>query len=74
MKKTPTSQWTMDNMGPIVIPKKGMTIPVNAEMLSKYGKMIVRYDHNDDAKIEDGKLFVNGKELTEYTFNQNYYF
>ncbi len=66
--------WSADVFGPLVIPKEGMTIQINEETLSKYGKMIVRYDHNDDAKIENGKLFIDGKELTEYTFNQNYYF
>jgi signal peptidase I len=25
-------------------------------------------------KIENGKLFIDGKEMTQYTFKQNYYF
>ncbi len=66
--------WSGDFYGPLVIPKEGMTIQVNDENLTKYGKMILRYDHNGDAKIENGKLLIDGKELTEYTFNQNYYF
>jgi signal peptidase I len=32
------------------------------------------YDHNKDVKIEEGKLTIDGTELTEYTFHQNYYF
>jgi signal peptidase I len=39
-----------------------------------YGSTIVDYDHNEDAKITDGKLFIDGKEVTSYTFKLNYYF
>lgn len=66
--------WSGDNFGPLVIPAEGMTIPVNDSTLALYGTTIRLYDHNDDAKIENGKLIVDGKELTEYTFKQNYYF
>ena len=66
--------WNADNYGPLVIPKKGMTIAVNDSTLSVYGSTIRDYDLNDDVKIENGKLFVDGKEVTEYTFHQNYYF
>ncbi len=34
----------------------------------------MNYDYNDDAKIENGKLIIDGKEVTEYTFKQDYYF
>jgi signal peptidase I len=63
-----------DNFGPLTIPKEGMTIAINDSTLSIYGGTIVDYDHNDDAKIEDGKLLIDGKEVTSYTFKQNYYF
>ncbi|HMJ69070.1 MAG TPA: signal peptidase I [Cyclobacteriaceae bacterium] len=66
--------WNRDNFGPLTIPKEGMTISVNDSTLAFYGETIVRYDHNDDAKVEGGKLFIDGKEQTSYTFNQNYYF
>jgi signal peptidase I len=36
--------------------------------------MITLYDHNEDAKIENGKLLIDGKEVNTYTFKQNYYF
>jgi signal peptidase I len=66
--------WTRDNFGPLWVPKKGATISINDSTLTLYGTTIRLYDHNDDAKIEDGKLFIDGKEVTEYTFKQNYYF
>lgn len=66
--------WNEDNYGPITIPKKGWTIPVNDSTLTLYGETIRMYDHNKDAKVEGGKLFIDGKEVTQYTFNQDYYF
>lgn len=66
--------WNGDNYGPLTIPKEGMKIPVNDSTMAIYGNLIREYDHNKDVKIENGKLTIEGKELTEYTFNQNYYF
>jgi signal peptidase I len=66
--------WNRDFYGPLLIPGKGTTIAINDSTLALYGSTIVDYDLNKDAKITDGKLFIDGKEVTEYTFNQNYYF
>lgn len=67
--------WNGDFFGPLVIPKKGMTIDVtDTLMLAKYGSTIVDYDHNKNASIENGKLMIDGKEVSQYTFKQNYYF
>ncbi len=66
--------WNGDNYGPIRIPQEGMTIAVNDSTLAFYGETITLYDHNEDAKIENGKLLIDGKEVSEYTFKQNYYF
>jgi signal peptidase I len=66
--------WNRDNFGPLTIPKEGMTISVNDSTLAFYGETILLYDHNEDAKIEAGKLIINGAEQTSYTFKQNYYF
>lgn len=67
-------KWTGDNFGPLWIPKAGATIPINDSTLTLYGATIRLYDHNDDVKIENNKLFIDGKEVTSYTFKQNYYF
>ncbi len=67
-------KWTADNFGPLTVPKKGMTITVNDSTLSIYGETIRLYDHNKDAKIENNKLYIDGKETPEYTFKQDYFF
>ena len=50
-----------------------MTIAINDSTLAFYGETIRTYD-DKDVKIENQKLFVEGKEVTSYTFKQNYYF
>ncbi|OJW68406.1 MAG: signal peptidase I [Candidatus Amoebophilus sp. 36-38] len=66
--------WNEDYFGPITVPAKGMTIPINQETLEKYQNIITLYDGNEEAYVEEDKLWINGKEETSYTFKQNYYF
>ncbi len=61
-----------DNFGPIYIPQKGKTVTLNSESLSYYKKIIVEYEKND-LKVEGGEIFINGKAVSEYTFQQDYY-
>ena len=68
------NQWSIDDFGPLWIPKEGVTIPITESTITLYGRTIQLYEHNDDVKIEQGKLLIDGKEVTEYTFKQNYYF
>lgn len=66
--------WNEDNFGPITIPSKGMTITINQESLEKYQNMIILYDSKEEAYIDEGELWINGKKVDSYTFKQNYYF
>jgi len=64
--------WDLDNFGPVWVPKKGTTIPLNDETWLFYKRCMTAYEHNE-VKRKDGKFFINGKEASEYTFEQNYY-
>lgn len=66
--------WNRDNFGPLTIPAEGMTIQLNDSTLALYSRTILDYEHLKDAKLENGKLFIDGQEQTSYTFRQNYYF
>lgn len=68
------SPWNADNYGALTVPKEGMTIAINDSTLAFYGQVIQDYEHHEDVKIEDNKLTIDGKEVTSYTFKQNYYF
>ena len=64
--------WNEDNFGPILIPKAGMTVEINETTLPLYKKIIREYEKNDLTK-EGASIFINGKETTSYTFQQDYY-
>ena len=64
--------WTVDDYGPIYIPKKGVTTPLNLDNLSFYKRVITAYEGNELA-VRDGKIFINGQETASYTFKQDYY-
>ncbi len=66
------NKWTVDNYGPIWIPKKGATITLTPKDYGIYERVIRVYEHNDFNKKDD-KYFLNGKETTTYTFKMNYY-
>ena len=67
-----TYRWNVDNFGPIWIPKQGVTIPINMTNIGFY-KRIIGVFENNTLKIADGKILINGKEATTYTFKMNYY-
>jgi signal peptidase I len=67
------TQWNEDKYGPLTIPKKGMKIELSAENVLRYYMVIQRYEDNETVEQRDGKVFVDGKQITEYTFKQNYY-
>jgi signal peptidase I len=66
--------WNKDNFGPLYIPKAGATIAITPETLPLYEKAILTDEHNDKMEVRNGKLYLDGTEVTHYTFRQNYYF
>ncbi len=66
--------WTVDNFGTLYIPREGDKIKLDENTLPLYQFAILNFEGNEDAKVENGKLYMNGREVSEYTFKQNYYF
>ncbi len=64
--------WTVDNYGPIYIPKKGSSINLTDGNFAIYEKLIKDYEHND-LERKDGAFYLNGAETSTYTFKQDYY-
>lgn len=65
--------WSMDNYGPIRIPKKGDTIELNDSTWSLYGRCIRNYEFNN-AELRGNTVFIDGKPAKDYTFKMDYYF
>ncbi|MBO7302473.1 MAG: signal peptidase I [Bacteroidaceae bacterium] len=64
--------WTVDNYGPVWIPKRGESIKLTPENVAIYERPIVAYEGNS-LEVKDGKIFINGKECDSYTFKMDYY-
>ena len=73
-KKPDMFPWNSDFFGPVVVPKEGMTIPINDSTLALYGDVIRYYEYNEDVVINEGELSIAGELVDDYTFGQNYYF
>lgn len=65
--------WTRDNFGPLWIPRKGATIPLDEKNLALYSRCIRNYENNT-LEVKDGQVLINGQPATTYTFQYDYYF
>ena len=63
-----------DNFEPFTVPKKGMKIQLTDKNIAMYKSVITVFDLNKNAEYKNGKIFIDGKQVEEYTFNQDYYF
>ncbi len=64
--------WNVDNFGPIVLPKKGVTIPLDINNLPLYERIIHAYELHD-LKVEGDKIIIDGKQADSYTFAMDYF-
>ena len=63
---------SVDNYGPLYVPAKGASVIITPETIAPYKRIISVYEGND-LKIANGRVYINGKETTKYTFQQDYY-
>jgi len=66
-------RWTLQNFGPLKVPKAGDSIAINAETVVVYQDLILRHE-GIKATIRNDELYIDGKLQTSYTFRYNYYF
>lgn len=65
--------WNIDNFGPLLIPKKGMTVNLTLENLPLYDRIIHAYEGHDLKVDEQGRIVIDGEISNTYTFAQDYY-
>ena len=63
-----------DQLPPLLIPAKGMELEVDEAMLKRYGYLIKHYEGHQQVRLEGGKLYIEGKAVARYTFQQDYFF
>src|SRR5690625_3365208 len=66
-------KWNVNDMGPILVPKKDMTITLSPENKILYKRAIEIYENNTVEELENGKWNINGQIQEEYTFKMDYY-
>jgi signal peptidase I len=69
--------WTLSNYGGadgILIPKKGMTVTLDAYNWLLYKRVIRNYENHPEAYFKNGTAYINGKPAKTYTFAMDYYF
>lgn len=64
--------FTVDNYGPVYIPKAGQTVSLSMENLAMFRRAIEVYEGNK-VEVENGVIKINGQPATSYTFKMNYY-
>ncbi|HTQ63418.1 MAG TPA: S26 family signal peptidase [Puia sp.] len=64
--------WTIDEYGPIWIPKKGATIKLTPENYTLYERIIRTYEGNK-LETKNGLFYINGQQTNQYTFKMDYF-
>lgn len=69
----PKFPWNPDHFGPIIVPKKGLTITLDENNYLMYKRVMEAYEYH---KVEwkGGLAYIDGAVAKEYTFEQNYFF
>lgn len=70
--KDPHYKWSVDNFGPVIIPKKGWTVKLDSLTLPIYRRAIEVYEGNK-LEVKGKDILINGQKTDSYTFKMNYY-
>ena len=68
----PGVQWNEENYGPVVIPKKGMTVQIDPRTIQAWDTFIRREGHT--VAVNGDRIEIDGKQATEYTVQRDYLF
>jgi signal peptidase I len=69
------AQWNEDNYGPLYVPKKGDVIKLNINNVMQWKTILDRELEKRDAVTTEGRnVLINGKPVTSYTLQDDYYF
>lgn len=66
--------WSDRNYGPLQIPRKGDVIRLTPFNYQEWRVFINRELGTESVSLEGGRIYIDGKETSEYTVQKNYYF
>ena len=64
---------TMTDFQEFRVPKKGVTVAINANNIAWYRRIITAYEGHKLQEKQDGSIWIDGKKSTTYKFAMNYY-
>lgn len=68
------AQWNGDNYGPIIVPEKNMTVPINAANIN-FWKDVINREYGKKVVSEEGSVInIAGIPARHYTFKKDHYF
>jgi signal peptidase I len=68
------TKWNEDNYGPLVVPRKGMTIPLNKYNVEQWKTTIDREYAKRVVELNGDVVSIEGVPVSSYTFKKDYYF
>lgn len=66
--------WSLDEYGPIMIPRKGQNVPLTLRNLPLYERLITIYEGHTLSTTPEGDIIIDGNKVDSYTFHYNYYY
>lgn len=70
----PDFPWTIDNYGPIYMPKEGDELEMTKENYILYERAIRVYEENPSLQWKDGQAYLEGQPIDKYKFQMDYHF
>jgi signal peptidase I len=64
--------WSLDEFGPLWVPKKGATIDLTPENYGLYERIIRTYEDNK-LEYRGGAFYINDQKTSRYTFKMDYF-
>ncbi|HEY1045396.1 MAG TPA: signal peptidase I [Bacteroidia bacterium] len=65
--------WNKDNYGPVILPKRDLTIKIDSKNFYFYKQAITVYENNPSFELRGSTPYLDGKPILEYTFKYDYY-
>jgi signal peptidase I len=66
--------WNRDQFGPLVVPRKGVTVELTMNTVDLY-KDIIEGSENNNIRVDfQGLIYINETRVSSYTFKKDYFF
>ena len=66
--------WNEDNYGPLEIPRKGSTMPLNKYNVEQWRTIIDREFGEKVVELKNNVVMIKGVPVSSYAFKKDYYF